>query len=86
MEAKIIKVTDKGQISLPVQMRESMNIEKGDELIIIRKNDKILIEKISTKTKEFEDDFSDLLKISEESLKKLWDNKEDKIWDIYLEK
>ena len=75
MEAKIIKVTDKGQISLPVQMRESMNIEKGDELIIIRKNDKILIEKISTKTKEFEDDFSDLLKISEESLKKLWDNK-----------
>ena len=56
------------------------------KLIIIRKNDKILIEKISTKTKEFEDDFSDLLKISEESLKKLWDNKEDKIWDIYLEK
>lgn len=29
-----------------------------------------------------EDDFSDLLKLSEISLKNLWDNKEDEIWNL----
>lgn len=28
-----------------------------------------------------EDDFSDLLKLTEISLKKVWDNEEDNIWD-----
>ncbi len=78
METKIIKVTDKGQISLPVTIRNSLNINNGDELLITINNDKILIKKIK------KDDFSDLLKISEISLKKVWDNKEDEIWNSYM--
>lgn len=31
-----------------------------------------------------EDDFKDLLKLSELSLGKFWDNKEDEVWDNYL--
>jgi len=30
------------------------------------------------------DDFKDLLKLSELSLKKVWDNEEDEIWNEYL--
>ena len=75
METKIIKVTNKGQISLPVQIREALNIEQGDELIITRDEKVIIIKKIR------KEDFSDLLKHSEKVAKKLWDNKEDEVWD-----
>ena len=46
MEVKIIKVTDKGQISLPISIRDSLNIEQGDELLITRNNDAIIIKKL----------------------------------------
>lgn len=78
METKIIKVTNKGQISLPIVIRNSLNILEGDELILTRANDSIILKKIK------EDDFKDLLIHSEKALKKIWDNKEDEIWNSYL--
>jgi AbrB family looped-hinge helix DNA binding protein len=75
METRIIKVTDKGQISLPIGIRDSLKINQGDELIIARNNDAIIIKKIK------KEDFSDLLKNSEQVAKKLWDNKIDEVWN-----
>ena len=75
METRIIRVTDKGQISLPVKIREILNIERGDELVIAQNNNSIVIRKFK------KDDFSDLLKHSEKVAKKLWDNKEDEVWN-----
>lgn len=75
METKIVKVTDKGQISIPVGIRESAGIEKGDELLMIKSGRVILIEKIK------KSDFGDLLKHSEKVAERLWSNKEDDIWD-----
>lgn len=75
MEARIIKVTDKGQISLPTGMRESLDIKQGDELIIAKEDDTILIKKVKR------EDFSDLLRHSEKVAKKLWNNKEDEVWN-----
>jgi antitoxin PrlF len=75
METKIVKVTDKGQISIPIDFRSSVGISTGDELIVIRNGKTILIKKV----KEY--DFSDLLKHSEKVADKLWDNEEDAIWD-----
>ena len=75
METKIIRVSGKGQISLPVKIREVLNIERGSELLITQNEDSVVIKKIKR------DDFSDLLKHSEKVAKKLWDNKEDEIWN-----
>lgn len=75
MEVKIVKVTDRGQISLPVGMRESMQIGEGDHLIMTQSSDSIIMKKIKR------EDFSDLLRHSEKVAKKLWDNKEDEVWD-----
>lgn len=75
METKIIKVTDKGQISLPVGIRESLMIKQGDELLITNSSDTIVIKKVK------KEDFSDLLKHSESVARKLWDNKKDEVWD-----
>ena len=75
METKIIRVTDKGQISLPVKMRDELDIAQGDELIIVKSDDSIIIKKLK------KEDFSDLLKHSEKVAKKLWSGKEDDVWD-----
>jgi len=75
MEAKFIKVTNKGQISLPTKIRSSLCIEQGDKLILIQNNNSIILKKFKRQ------DFSDLLKHSEEVAKKLWDNKEDEVWN-----
>mgnify|MGYP001617369057 CR=1 FL=1 len=75
METKIIKVTDKGQISIPIEIRKSAGIEAGDELVAIKSGETICLKKIK------KSDFSDLLKHSENVAEKLWSNKEDEIWD-----
>ena len=78
METKIIKVTDKGQISIPTEIRNSIGISAGDELIVIRDGETLCLKKIK------KDDFKDLLKLKEKSLKEIWDNQEDEIWNNYL--
>ena len=79
MSTKIIKVTNKGQISLPITIRNSLNILEGDQILLTQVDKRIILKKIE------QDDFSDLLKLNEKSLRKVWDNKEDEIWNNYLE-
>lgn len=78
MIVKTIKVSDKGQISIPIDIRELAGIDTGDELIIAQEGSKIMLEKSENIIK---DEFKDLLKHSESVAKKLWDNKEDEIWN-----
>ena len=86
MEMKTVKVSDKGQIAIPRDIRDNIGIERGDELVLFQIGGKILIEKSKIVAEKMEEDFSDLLKFSEESLKEVWDNKEDDIWNTYLKK
>jgi len=34
-----ITVTDKGQVAIPIELRKELNIEKGDKLIVVKRND-----------------------------------------------
>ena len=78
MIVKTVRVSDKGQISIPINIRDLAGINTGDELIVIQEGSKILLEKPENIIR---DDFRDLLKHSERVAKKLWSNKKDKIWD-----
>lgn len=75
MEKEIVKL-DHGKITLPEVVQESLHIKQGDELIVTVSNQMILI-----KRKDNEEDFSDLLKLSESVARKLWDNEEDEVWN-----
>ena len=83
MEAiiKMIKVSDKGQIALPKDIRESADIKTGDSLVLVQKGKRIMLEKSSVIKDKVEDDFKDILKLSEITAKKLWNNKYDEVWD-----
>lgn len=83
---KTIRVSEKGQIAIPIEIREKMNISQGDELVVVQNEEKMLIEKAPKVSRRIKDDFKDILRYSEQSLKEVWDNPEDEIWSQYLKK
>lgn len=79
-----VRVSDKGQICLPISIRKSLEIGRGDNLVLVEIDGKILIEKSSSVADRIEDDFKDVLKFSEDSLNDVWGGDEDEIWESYL--
>jgi len=75
MISKIVKVSEKGQIAIPVEIRRSVGIGMGDSLMLMQKGKRILIEK----PEMAEEDFSGFL--SEKVMKELWDNEYDEVWN-----
>jgi AbrB family looped-hinge helix DNA binding protein len=82
---KTLRVSDKGQISIPNSVRQKLGIERGDNLILFEIEGKILLEKQQKISDKMKDEFKDILHFSEQSLKEVWDNPEDEIWSRYLE-
>ena len=80
---KTVRVSDKGQIAIPTQIREALGIGKGDELVLVQDGGRLLIEKAQAAESMVKDDFRDILKLSERSLKPVWSNKKDEVWDRY---
>ena len=62
-------MSSRGQVVIPLDLRKGIN--EGDKLIVIRKNDEIILKK----------SISDLALLSEESFAETWLNeKEDEAW------
>jgi AbrB family looped-hinge helix DNA binding protein len=81
---KTVRVSDKGQIAIPKVLREELGIYKGDELVLINDNGKLLIEKSEKVSERIKDDFADIVALTSKSLEDVWDNKEDDVWSEYL--
>lgn len=50
-------------------------------MLVVKKRDKILLEKTSKASKKFAGEFNLMLRHAEKMAKKLWENKEDEVWD-----
>jgi len=85
MDVKTIKVSGRGQIAIPIGMRKSANINDGDVLLVMQEDGRIFLEKVKTTAVAIKDEFKDMLKLTEDSLKDIWANEEDKVWSRYLE-
>lgn len=84
-DVKTVTISQKGQITIPRALQRKMDIKKGDRFVLVARGDNIMLKRSPAIIKSIEDDFRDILAISEHSLGKLWLNKEDDIWDAYLE-
>ncbi|MEM3154881.1 MAG: AbrB/MazE/SpoVT family DNA-binding domain-containing protein [Candidatus Woesearchaeota archaeon] len=81
IELKTVKVSEKGQIAIPADIRQNIGIKKGDTLVLIQEEKRILLQKAEPIGKEAKDEFKHLLKHSEEVAKKFWSSKADDVWD-----
>ena len=81
---RTIRISEKGQIAIPVEIQREMGLGKGDELLLIKKGEKLILERPKKFAKTLRNEFEDVQQISESTLKKLWLNKSDEIWNTYL--
>jgi len=81
IEIKAVKVSEKGQIAIPVEIREDIGIEQGDTLLLIKEEKQILLTKVEDVSKKTKDEFKHLIKHSEDVAKKFWGSKADDVWD-----
>ena len=81
---KKVKVSDKGQISIRVDVQRQVGIRKGDELLLIRKGRKIFLEKSDKIIEMLEDELDGMQDVTEASLGQIWLKKEEDIWNQYL--
>lgn len=55
MEVEVTSIGERGQVVIPQDIRENMNISKGDKFIIVERGGMILLKKLNPPTeKEFE--------------------------------
>lgn len=78
---KTVKVSDKGQIAIPSEMRQRAGIGKGDELLVLQEGDQILIQKAERAAQRARRELRALLKHSELVAAKLWSSPSDDVWD-----
>ena len=83
-EIMTVKVSEKGQITLPRIIQRFLEIQKGDRLVVYAQNDKLMLKKIDQIVSEMSDDFKDMERHTEESLK-LWKDEPD-VWASCLKK
>jgi AbrB family looped-hinge helix DNA binding protein len=78
-----IIVSSKGQMVIPENVRKEMGIEKGTKLVLIERGGEIVMRKEEDFIADLDDiqERRSLQKIGERTFKKLWDNKEDEVWD-----
>ena len=73
MQIDTTKMSSRGQIVIPLDMRKGIN--EGDKLIIIRKDDEIILKRAISETAI----------LSEKSLSEAWLSKEDEEAFAYLQ-
>lgn len=78
METRTVTVSDKGQIAIPVEMRNSIGISRGDTLVLVQDGERILVEKSKTVAKGVAKDFA---KLKQELAS--WDNLSDEALDNF---
>ena len=85
MDIKTIKLSEKGQISIPKEIRKGMHLKKGDKLILVAKGDRLILQKADSFLKKvgIEEESIGTMLLSEETLKKDWDNEYDERWNKY---
>ena len=85
MDLKTIKLSEKGQISIPKDIREGMHLKKGDKLVLVAKGDRLILQKADSFLKKagIEEESIGTMLLSEETLKKDWDNEYDERWNKY---
>lgn len=85
MDIKTIKLSDKGQISIPKDIRKEMHLNKGDNLVLMTKGEQLILQKADLLLKKLniEEESIGTMLLSEETLKKDWDNKYDERWNKY---
>ncbi|TLZ67653.1 MAG: AbrB/MazE/SpoVT family DNA-binding domain-containing protein [Methanobacteriota archaeon] len=77
----VVKVSSKGQIVIPKEVRKRHRLGRDTSLVLLESGDALVLRKKADVEEILKDEFGPLLRASEETLKELWGNPEDDVWD-----
>lgn len=77
----VVKVSSKGQIVIPKEVRKRHRLEQDTDLVLLESGDALVLRKKKDVEALLRDEFTPLLRASEEVLGELWDNPEDDVWN-----
>ena len=83
-----VKVSSKGQMVIPEEIRKEFHIIEGTKLILVTEKGKIILqreEEFLKKMQKNDQEEKGWLELGEKSMEEIWDNpKDEKIWKKYL--
>ena len=83
MLVKTVKITDKGQITLPAETLRAMNLRRGSELLLVQEGDRIVLVRASKIGNQVMEEFRGWENLSAPAFAKLWDNEADEVWNDF---
>ena len=83
MYARTVKMTGKGQIVVPKEMRISLGLKRNSTILLIQKDDDIIMKKPES-LKDMVEDFPELRAATERVFGEVWKDEDDKLWESYL--
>lgn len=85
MNLTTVTVSDRGQISIPVDLRRALGLKKGEKLVLMEEKGRIILETASKVARKLAllqhgESFATML-ASEKTLAKDWSSDEDERWN-----
>ncbi|MHB8604190.1 MAG: AbrB/MazE/SpoVT family DNA-binding domain-containing protein [Thermoplasmatota archaeon] len=81
MLVRTLKVSDKGQITLPADALASMNARRGSEFVLIQEDGRIVLIKAESVGKQILDELGGWEALAAPAFAEVWDNEADSVWD-----
>jgi AbrB family looped-hinge helix DNA binding protein len=83
MYARTVKMTGKGQIVVPKEMRDSLGLKRDSTILLIQKDEDILMKKPDS-IRGMLEDFPELRAATERIFGEVWKDEDDKLWESYI--
>jgi AbrB family looped-hinge helix DNA binding protein len=77
----VVKMSSKGQIVIPKEVRRKHKLDKNVDLVLQDEGDVLILRKKKDVDRVLRDEFFPLLQAAQTSLRELWDNPEDDVWN-----
>jgi bifunctional DNA-binding transcriptional regulator/antitoxin component of YhaV-PrlF toxin-antitoxin module len=79
---KTVKVSAKGQLTLPADALRAMNVRKGPEFVLVPEGDRIVLVKAGAVGKRIVDETEGFAALAGRSFARVWDNPvDDEVWN-----
>lgn len=81
MIVKTVKVSSKGQITLPSDTLRALKARKGSEFLLVQEGDHIVLVRAEHVAKRVVDDLGGWENLASPAFADLWGSKADEVWD-----
>lgn len=81
MIVKTVKLSSKGQVTLPADALRALKVRKGTEFLLIQKGEHLLLIPAARVGERVVDELGGFEALADPAFAELWDNEADEVWN-----